>query len=463
MAASRLRRLRGIRVRTAGAACIVLAVALIVAGTILVVVMRRHLVEGVEDATRTREDDVAALLRHERVPANLKLPSNDDSIVQVVAADGRVLVSSSGLEGSRPFAAFRPFGSRVEVRRVKVPDARGGTTTYLVVAQSQDSARGRVTIYVGGDLEQVEESVAFVRRLLILLFPILLALVAGTCWYVVGRALRPVDAMRRELEDITAHSLDRRVPQPDTDDEIGRLARTMNETLDRLEAFTERQRRFVADASHELQSPLTSSLAGLEVALAEPDDRAWRRTAVDLVEENRRMTQLVADLLLLARFDEGTATPPRTLIDLDDLVRTEVGRLTSRTGITIDADAVRPVEIRGNPGELARLVRNLLENAERYATSRIEVATEAVAVDGTQFAEIVIADDGPGIPTAARARVFERFARVDDSRSRGTGGTGLGLAIVRQVAERHGGDVTLSDQGPGARFVVHLPIVATGA
>jgi signal transduction histidine kinase len=268
--------------------------------------------------------------------------------------------------------------------------------------------------------------------------------------------------MRRELDDITAHSLDRRVPLPDTDDEIGRLAHTMNEMLDRLEAFTDRQRRFVADASHELQSPLASSLAGLEVALAEPDDRAWRATAADLVAENERMTHLVADLLLLARLDEGTATPPRTLIDLDDLVRGEVGRLTARAQVTVDADAVRPVEIRGNPGELTRLVRNLLENAERYAASRIEVSTDVERDDGEQFAVVVVADDGPGVPADDRDRVFERFARVDDSRSRGTGGTGLGLAIVRQVAERHGGTVTLEGPGPGARFVVRLPVAATG-
>lgn len=460
MVVSRHSRLRGIRVRTAAAACLVLAVALVVGGVILVVVMRRSLVEGVDDAARTRADDVAALLRQERVPENLELPSNDDSIVQVVSADGRVLVSSTSLEGRRPIARFRPQGSRVASRTVVVPNVRGGEhTRYHVVAQTGASPQGPVTIYVGGDLEQVEESVETVRQLLVLGLPILLALVAGTCWYVIGRALRPVDAMRRELEDITAHSLDRRVPQPGTDDEIGRLARAMNDTLDRLEAFTERQRRFVADASHELQSPLASSLAGLEVALAEPDDRAWRTTAADLVEENRRMTRLVADLLLLARLDERTVAPARTLIDLDDLVRTEVGRLGSRTGVTIETGAVQPVEMRGDEGELTRLVRNLLENADRYARSRIEVATEAVSVEGRPFATIVVADDGPGVPPDERARIFERFARVDDSRSRGTGGTGLGLAIVRQVAERHGGTVALDGQGPGARFVVQLPIV----
>jgi signal transduction histidine kinase len=299
----------------------------------------------------------------------------------------------------------------------------------------------------------VRESVAAVRGIVLVGLPLLLALVAATSWSVVGRALRPVDAIREEMADISAHDLDRRVPEPESDDEIGRLARTMNATLDRLQAFTDRQRRFVADASHELQSPLAASLADLEVALAHPDDTDWPDTARELVEDNERMTRLVKDLLYLARADDGTVVAPSAAVDLDDIVLTEVDRVRAHAAVALDASRVTPVEVRGNADQLARVVRNLLDNATRYARS--EVGVELSRNGST--ATLAVTDDGPGIPAADRDRIFERFARLDDSRSRSTGGAGLGLAIARDIVEGHRGTVTLVPGDGRTRFVVELP------
>jgi signal transduction histidine kinase len=227
----------------------------------------------------------------------------------------------------------------------------------------------------------------------------------------------------------------------------------MNQMLDRLQLYNDRQRRFVADASHELQSPLASSLADLEVALAHPDGIDWRDTAAGLVADNERMTRLVQNLLFLARADDPSVASPQTLVDLDDVVLAEVARVRSRTAVTLDVSRVAPVEVRGNPDQLARVVRNLLDNAGRYTRSRITVEVKRDSAE----AVLVVADDGPGVAPEARDAIFERFTRVDDSRSRETGGAGLGLAIAREIVENHRGDITVEPGGDGARFVVRLP------
>ena len=314
---------------------------------------------------------------------------------------------------------------------------------------------GPVAVNGGESLESAYEGVAAVRRILLIGLPVMLVLVGLTAWYVVGRALRPVDDIRREVADISAHDLSRRVPQPATDDEIGRLAETMNAMLDRLESFTARQRRFVADASHELQSPLASSIADLEVAMADGDQQRWKETAAGAAADAQRMAKLVQDLLFLARVDDVGGDAPQTLMDLDDVVLSEVARLRSRSPVPIDTSGVQPVEVRGDPDQLARVVRNLLENAGRYARSRVSV--DLAAHDGA--ATMVFTDDGPGVPEAIRPRIFDRFTRADDSRSRETGGAGLGLAIASEIVERHGGSIALAPDGAGtgARFEVRIP------
>ncbi|MGH9036001.1 MAG: sensor histidine kinase [Acidimicrobiia bacterium] len=272
-----------------------------------------------------------------------------------------------------------------------------------------------------------------------------------------GRSLRPVEAIRAEVADISARALHRRVSEPPTNDEVARLAATMNAMLDRLESATERQRRFVGDASHELQSPLAALRADLEVALAAGDGDGesgeWAQTARRLLGDVERQEALVHDLLFLARSDEYVPTRNPTLVDLGDVVLTEVERLRLRAAVAVDTSKVSGAPVRGHWEDLARVVRNLLENAVRYAGTQVTVGLGVA--EG--WAVLTVADDGPGIPREERERIFERFARLDSGRSRQLGGTGLGLAIAREVVVDHHGTITVDDWPGGARLVVRLP------
>ncbi|GGW57106.1 sensor histidine kinase [Streptomyces griseoloalbus] len=305
--------------------------------------------------------------------------------------------------------------------------------------------RGRLTVHAGAPLAAEHSAVNTSLTVMLIGLPLLLGVVGGVTWLVTGRALRPVEGIRREMAAITAsEDLARRVPEPATHDEIARLARTTNETLAALETSVERQRRFVADASHELRSPIASLRTQLEVAAAHPE-------LLDLdgaVEDTVRLQHLAADLLLLARLDAGER-PAGTPVDLAALAREEA---TGRTGVTVDAE---PAEVTGSRGQLGRVLANLLDNARRHARERVTVT---VRREGT-WAVLKVADDGDGVAEADRERIFERFVRLDAARSRDDGGAGLGLAIARDVAVRHGGTLTAgAAPAGGALFELRLPL-----
>jgi signal transduction histidine kinase len=283
------------------------------------------------------------------------------------------------------------------------------TEGYRVWAMRGDSPNGPVVAYVGTSPESTNEAIASLIRNLAIAVPLALAALTGLVWVLVGRTLRPV------------------------------------------EAAAARQRAFVADASHELQSPLAAFRAQLEVGLQHPTGTDWDSTARELLADSDRMERLVRDLLFLAR-QEGAAAPPR-LVDLDDVVLEESARLRTRSSKAIDTSRVSAAPVRGSPDDLTRLVRNLLDNAERHARSWVVVETWSTA-DGVQ---LLVTDDGPGIPAEHREHVFERFFRGDEVRGAESRSTGLGLAIVKAVAERHGGSVELTSWGPGAQFAVQLP------
>ena len=447
--------LASIRARLTAAACLVVAGALIVGAAVILTVLRHTLDENLDDAAVQRAKDVALQIETNTLEPTLPVHGDEDAFIEVRDASGRAVARSSNLTQDRPIATFRPEDDDPEIRTQKIP-VRGEEDDFRIVAlNAQGPTHGAVTIYVVASLDRVKETATAVRHLLRWGVPLLVALVGAIAWFVVGRALRPVEAMRAEVAEITAQDLGRRVPVPRARDEIGRLATTMNDMLDRLQHSAERERRFVADASHELQSPLASSLADLEVALAHPESTQWEATARAVVADNERMTRLVGDLLFLAQSDNnGASQPRRTLVDLDDVVREEVSRLRPPEGLVVDVSGVSPAEVRGDADQLARVVRNLLENAGRYARTAITVT---VSTNGTGRTELTVADDGPGVPADQRDRIFERFTRLDDSRSRATGGTGLGLAIAREIVESHRGTIDLDESASGARFVVHLP------
>lgn len=287
----------------------------------------------------------------------------------------------------------------------------------------------------------------------------LVLFVAALTWMLVGRALRPVAAIREEFTEITERDLHRRVPVPKARDEIFRLARTMNATLDRLHQAMTRQRQFVADASHELRSPIAAVRAQLELALARPSRTDWPTVVHRALQDTDRLQAVASDLLLLARLDAQEA-PPRSPVDLAALAAEEVRR---HPGVVVaageDSHAGPPAVVRGSRVQLSRLLTNLVDNARRHTRTTVTVGV-SVGVGGRDdgMVELSVDDDGPGIAEADRERVFERFTRLDDARARQDGGTGLGLAIARDIAHAHGGTLTIgtSPRG-GARVLLRLP------
>ncbi|MGH9041134.1 MAG: ATP-binding protein [Acidimicrobiia bacterium] len=444
-----LRRLLApVRNRATMAACLVVACFFIGASALFLALLRQSLVEILDDSVSELAEDVVSEVEQDVLPPVLG-SNDDDSFIQVVDDSGMVIARSDNLRGLGPVAGV-PGAAGVQTVTLDI----GGGGVFRVVTLRTEGRDGPVTVSAGSTTDFVEEEIVLARSLLATGLPLLILLVATTTWIVVGRALRPVEAIRAEVADISARDLHRRVSEPPTGDEVARLAATMNAMLDRLEWSSERQRRFVGDASHELQSPLAALRADLEVALAarKGENGDWTGVARRLLGDVERQEALVQDLLFLARSDEDTGARKHVLVDLDDVVLSEVDRLRLRAA-TVDTSAVSGALVRGHRTDLARVVRNLLENAVRYARSQVTVT---LGVED-QWAVLVVEDDGPGIPAAERQRVFERFARMDSARSRQLGGTGLGLAIAREVIVDHDGSISIEDSAGGARLMVRLP------
>jgi signal transduction histidine kinase len=386
----------------------------------------------------------------------------DDGVAQVVSAQGEVLAASTGLGNSGPISSVAPpIGDFEQLTLHGVTDDKD-TEDYRLWATTAPTLNGPARIYVGDSLESVSEAAGTVRRSLYVGIPLLMILLAATTWFLVGRALRPVEDIRAEVARITERRLDRRVPVPGSGDEIAKLATTMNTMLDHLEESVTRQREFVADASHELQSPLAALRAQLEVSIAHPDGVDWDALARDLLVDSDRMERLVRDLLFLAKGDAGANGRTDELVDLDVVVLEEAARLRTRSTAAIDVTGVSAAPVEGNPDDLRRLVRNLLDNAVGHAGDAVSVELRLV----NDLAVLAISDDGPGIRPEDRERVFERFVRLDGSRVRTRSGTGLGLSIALTVARQHKGDVTVEDRASGAsgaRFVVRLPASTAAA
>jgi len=422
------------------------AAALIAGSFVLVSLLTSRLTDTVRSNAQTHADQVATAVSESGLE-DLRLPEDDDRLVQVLDSNNDVLRSSSQDVGPGPLSEVRP-GSAETISVAFDDDA------YLAVAAAADTPRGRYTVVVAHVLDRVTDSRRALTTLLAAGVPILLLLLALTTWRVVGGALAPVEAIRREVDVVSARELHRRVPQPVGNDEISRLAATMNRMLARLETARLRQQQFVSDASHELRSPMASIRAHAEVAIAHPDRGTTAELAETVLAESLRVQQLVENLLVLARADEQQSAPRHEAVDLDDLVFSEAQRFRGRSGVALDTSKVSGGRVPGDASLLRRVIGNLLDNATRHANSRVEVGLQE---DG-QSVLLRVDDDGRGVAPQDRELVFARFSRLDDARSSDDGGAGLGLAIVAEVVTGHGGTVSLteSDSG-GARFDVRLP------
>jgi signal transduction histidine kinase len=400
-----------VRFRITALAALVTFVVLGASGVGLVVAQRHFLVRDLENALRQRADDLEELVAADRVPVRLGAVA-DDTATQVVTLDGSVVAASPNLDdASRPIAPA-PARGRREVLRT-VDELPVDDDSFRVLSRRVETSNGARVVHVAGSLDEIGESGDVLRELLLVAVPAMTALLAALVWWLVGRTLRPV------------------------------------------EEAAERERRFVADASHELRSPLTRIRSEIEVDLAHPERADLAATQRSVLEEATALELLVDDLLHLARSDAGRAPAVDAAVDLDDIVLRHVARLRADGRVRVDASDVSAAQVRGDAAALDRAVANLVDNAARHATTTVTLTL--AEHDGA--AVLGVGDDGPGIPVGRRDVVFERFARLDDARSRTTGGTGLGLAIAREVARHHGGDVTIdAEHADGARFVLRLPL-----
>ncbi|MGH9036629.1 MAG: histidine kinase dimerization/phospho-acceptor domain-containing protein, partial [Acidimicrobiia bacterium] len=400
------------RARITLAAMVVVGLALAVSGLTLVRLVHNSLLDSIDEASEVLVDDIAARLAAGSLPEVIPVSGgaeDDDLMIQVVDSQRRVVATSENFLVRVPMVAAVPDDERVRMTaRLSIDPEED----FRVIGERARSASGEpVVVYVASEFERVKSTERVVGRAVQVGAPALLTLVGLFVWILVGRALRPVESIRRQVADISDTALDRRVPEPPVDNEVGRLARTMNAMLERLQRSAERQRRFVSDASHELRSPLASTRTTLEVALAHPETTTLAATAADALAETERMERLITDLLFLARGDEGGLMANAGPVDVDDLVTAEAARVRSRGRVTVDASRVSAARVSGVAGHLEQAVRNLLENAERHARSAVSVS---LAQDGGAVV-LTVDDDGPGVAPEDRERIFDRFVRLDEA------------------------------------------------
>ena len=448
---------RTLRTRVTAVASLAITAA-VVLGVLLMYLLQMQSVRGAVDSQlRTYATQIEQSASNGTWPqplASSTLDSNAEA--QVTAADGQVLAATRTLIGL-PAVYALPVGANTPVRQ---KTADGVIPTDIRVIALRATVDGQpVTIITGTSTDLLAQvNAEFVRHLLLGL-PVILLAAAVMVWLVVGRALRPVEKIRNAVTDITSADLSQRVPEPGTTDEIGNLAHTMNDMLTRLEAAAGKQRRFVADASHELRSPLAAIRTTLEVGLAHPDRAPWPVIADRAARQAARLEDLIQQLLLLARADEGLLAAHQRPVDVTVLLRDIVASVAVHH-LDLDIDSGSNALVTGNPDHLQRLFRNIVDNAIRYAARHVDIGVTADHHEVT----ITVDDDGPGVPATERERVFDRFVRLNASRERGSGTTGLGLAIAREIARAHHGSITI-DQSPnsGARVLIRLPATNAGA
>ena len=428
-----------------------LAAGFALGGAILLVILATTLRFTADDQARATAQEIVSLVAADRLPQ--PVPVTGPSLVQVIDSDQRVRSASSTadrlvplldpaeIEAARSGAALEIDGDRVTI-----------DGPLRVVALPAGSDADPVTVVVAVPIAQSLASVRVLRSVFFVGYPLLVGGLAILAWRVVGATLRPVEDLRTGAERITLAQRADRLPVPEGGDEIHRLAVTLNRMLDRLESSRARQRAFVADAAHELRSPL----ANLRVQLEVTQQHGGALPIEDLLADVERLTRLVDDLLILARAD-APPTAPLDVVDLQEVASDAVARYGSAR-VPVSLSSAEPVCVLGDALALDRVVANLVDNGVRHAASAVCVSVSAGSVSaGSVSVVLTVADDGPGIPAADRERVFERFTRLDDARTRDSGGAGLGLAIVRDLVQRHGGSVQLLDASPGTRVVVTLP------
>lgn len=450
----------GVRGRSVLASVVVVTFALAVGTVVFVSQLQRALLTGVEDGARSQATQVAQQVHVDGVSGieeDLAAGARDGQLVQVIDRAGHVVAASTTRAGSQPISHAHPPAGRVILESAGKQPLVDDDSDYLVAVTTTTWSQTPYQVVVAAPIGAQQESVRTALSLLLVGLPLLVVLVGVATWLLVGRALSPVERMRARVAAIGGSRVAERLEVPPTGDEIARLAVTLNEMLMRLDHAGQAQRQFVADAGHELRSPLATLNAAVDVARRESGARGWAELSEVMQAELGRLSRLVDDLLLLATVDERGLNITRRDVDLDDLVDEQRHRLRTNPLLAVQVSA-EPTRVLGDRTRLSQLLSNLVDNAASHARSLVRIS---VRTDG-DLAMLLVEDDGPGVPTEQRRHVFERFVRLDDSRGRRSGGSGLGLAIVAEIVRAHHGTVSIGDRpGGGCRVEVRLPVPAT--
>ena len=444
-----------------------LAVILTALAAFLLVRLRADLVAGVDQALSSRASQIVLgvggggqqQFQDVGDTALRGLPLGATG-AQILGPSGAVEDSTGSRVAARPMASSRSLALARAGSPVRASVTLGpGGDAFRVLAIALPGGKGRVLV-VATSLDDVSRSVHRLAILLGLALPAALVFAALGGRLLAGRALRPVARMTAEASGIGADRLSERIEVPPVTDELQRLAMTLNAMLDRIEAAVEHQRRFVADASHELRTPLAVMRAELDVALRVTPPGEAADALSSTRDEVDRMARTAENLLTLARLDEGIRLR-RDPVRLDELARRAARTLepvARARGVSIEIEVAEPSSpVTGDPDRLGQVITNLVDNAIKYARDAGHVRVTVRGLPGE--AVLSVADDGPGIPSEALTRVFERFFRVETSRSRAREGAGLGLAICREVVRAHGGRIRAESRpGHGAAFFVALPL-----
>lgn len=446
----------GIRKRSVLSAVVVVTFSMLVGGAFLLLVLQSSLVSAAWNDLAVRANDVARLLQEEGIEETRSTLAEDrNSAAQVQIIDEANRVAGWSIRGLRssPMSTLRPAPGRTMTEELSRVPALGGDDEILVSARGVELHGKRYVILVAAPLEVQTDTLRTVGLLLLAATPLLVALVAVAVWILVGRSLKTVERIRRQVAEIDGRRLHERVEVPPTGDEIAALASTMNQMLDKLEQSDNLHRAFFSDASHELRSPLSTLVTTAEVASLDESGRTWLDMQQTVLNESSRMQSLVEDLLTLAKVDSHQLQLDVQDVDLEDVLDAEIKRLRTVSSLQINAE-LQPTRVRGDERRLMQVFRNLMDNAARHAKSTIMVGMER------RPGEVVVSVDNDGeiISPEDRNRVFERFARLDASRSSDGGGSGLGLAITREIMVAHGGTVLAAESDGWCRFQVILPV-----
>ncbi|WP_461162882.1 sensor histidine kinase [Arthrobacter sp. R4-81] len=445
----------GVRKRATATAVAVVAGALLLGGLILLLLLQKSLISSTETLTQLQAEDVIAHIVEQdlnEAVAYVRSAGRPGYYIQILNPDGSVLASSASATAATPLTTLRPEAKQTLFERVSGVDSLLDDELFVVVTGVEEDDKV-FTVAVAASVQVQSETLATVAWFILGAAPLLVAGVGVGVWVLVGRSLRQVERIRGQVAGIDSLRLGERVEVPPTSDEIQALALTMNMMLDRLQASDREQRRFISDAGHELRSPLATLSAAVEIAAADSSGATWNEMKEVLAGETARMRYLVEDLLTLAKTNDGGLRLERADVDLDDVLDEEVRRLRSTSKHKIEA-RLEPARVTGDVRRLGQVVRNVLDNAERHALSRIRIELR----NSGDRVLLTIDNDGPPVPVSDRERIFERFVRLDESRSRESGGSGLGLAIAAAILSAHGGQI-LSTEAPGhiCRFELDLP------